>query len=106
MEGQVYLLYEADAWLSYDSMVLMGVFDSDEALMGAVSELVRDKVANQGVTFKDVDSDDEEEETLDEITERIVDEFFNNNLQTHGNYEVNLYATTAELNRLEEDGIR
>ena len=96
MEGQVYLLYEADAWLSYDSMVLMG----------AVSELVRDKVANQGVTFKDVDSDDEEEETLDEITERIVDEFFNNNLQTHGNYEVNLYATTAELNHLEEDGIR
>lgn len=118
MAQTVYLLYEADAWLSYDSMVLLGVFDSDENLLGAVGNLVRDELKEDINHFRQFDeseaptkeelaamSDEEREALYDELQEQVQDEFLNNNLQTQA-YQINYYATEATMNHLDTDGIR
>ncbi len=109
MAKSVYLLYEADAWLSYDSMVLLGVFDSNEAMLEAVSTLARKELEKDPNHFRTFDEGDcpktLSEEERDEIVESVIDEFTNNNLQTQA-YSTNYYATEAELNHLDEDGIR
>ena len=118
MAQTVYLLYEADAWLSYDSMVLLGVFDSDEALLGAVGNLVRDELKEDINHFHSYDegeaptkqeleamTEDDLEALYDDIQERVQDEFLNNNLQTQA-YQINYYATEATMNHLDTDGIR
>ena len=112
------MLYEADAWLSYDSMVLLGVFDSDENLLGAVGNLVRDELKEDINHFRQFDeseaptkeelaamSDEEREELYDSLVEPIVDEFTKQNLQTQC-FDYNFYATEVTLNELNEDGIR
>lgn len=109
MAKNVYLLYEADAWLSYDSMVLMGVFDSDEALLDAVGTLARKELEKDANHFRSFDEGDcpetlTEDET-DSIVEKVIDEFTSNNLQTQA-YDTNYYAIETELNHLDEDGIR
>lgn len=111
MEGQVYLLYEADAYLSYDSMVLMGVFSNDEDMLDAVRTLAKSRLDDDINAYnddEDIDTDDmtedEIEATKDEIIEEIIGEFCGN-FQTQ-NYENNFYATEVTLNELNENGIR
>ena len=100
---KVYLLYETDAWISTESKVLMGIYTTDENLLNGVRKIVEDRYQND-VTFVDMDEDEDEREpeTLEEMQERIVDEFCDNDLQTVGNYEVQLYATEVELDKTEE----
>lgn len=43
MEGSVYLLYEGDQYLSSSSLVLMGVFTSQESLKVNAEKLIRQK---------------------------------------------------------------
>lgn len=118
MEGQVYLLYEADAWLSYDSMVLMGVFSNDEDMLDAVRTLAKSRLRDninayrsfeEGEEYTDEElaamSDEEREELYDSLVEPIVDEFTKQNLQTQC-FDYNFYATEVTLNELNEDGIR
>ena len=103
------MLYEADAWLSYDSMVLLGVFDSYEALLDAVGTLARkelEKDVNHFCSFDEGDCPETlTEEETDSIVEKVIDEFTSNNLQTQS-YDTNYYATEVTLNELDEDGIR
>ena len=109
MEGQVYLLYEADAWLSFDSMVLLGVFDNEEAMLDAVRTLARKELEKDANHFRSFDEGDCPEaltkEETEGIVEEVIDDFTRSNLQTQA-YNINYYATTAILNHLDEDGIR
>lgn len=91
MNNNVYLLYTCDDWMSYDSMVLMGVFSSDESLLDGVGEIVADMVDNFA------DGDEEPDETI----ERVAQEFLDCNLQTQG-YDKNIFAKCVELNKVEE----
>ncbi len=116
MEEQAYLLFEADAWLSYDSMVLMGVFTSEEAFHEAVAQLIRSRLESDGMNaYNTYDEEDlekaeamtgeEREQEINSIVENVVDEFFSSDLQTQS-YDTNLYATYVTLNKLDENGIR
>lgn len=42
-DKSVFLLYEGDEWLSNDSMVLMGVFSSEESLKFNAEKLIRQR---------------------------------------------------------------
>ena len=116
MNEMAYLLYEADAWLSYDSMVLMGVFTSETAFHEAVAQLVRSRLEIDGMNaYNSYDEEsleevetltgEEREKEIDGIVEKVAEEFFGNDLQTQS-YDTNLYAAYVTLNELNEDGIR
>lgn len=91
MENNVYLLYTCDAWHSYSSDVLMGVFDSLSALYEGVSELIGKLIEHFA----------ESDETTDETVERIMQEFTDCNMQTQG-YRKNIFAKCVEHNKVEE----
>ena len=116
MNEMAYLLYEADAWLSYDNMVLMGVFTSETAFHEAVAQQVRSRLNIDGMNaYNSYDEEEleevetltgeEREKEIDGIVEKVAEEFFGNDLQTQS-YDTNLYATYVTLNKLDEDGIR
>ena len=116
MNEMAYLLYEADAWLSYDSMVLMGVFTSDTAFHEAVAQLIRSRLNIDGMNaYNSYDEEsleevetltgEEREKEIDGIVEKVAEEFFGNDLQAQS-YDTNLYAAYVTLNELNEDGIR
>ena len=96
----VYLLYEGDAWLSTDSLVLMGIFSSRKKLEAGARVLAfehinqlydKDDCAYEGMT---------RDEGKNACIDNVVKELMTDN-QTQG-YEVNFDIRVAELNKMEE----
>ena len=94
------LLYEADAWLSRDSMVLMGIFTDRKALVRAVSKWIRKRA---GDNFNpDFYSEDEEENVYERYAlERQMFRDWKEYRQTHED-TVNIYTVECELNEYDE----
>lgn len=92
---EVYLFYETDAWLSKDSMVLLGVFDSMVngvlALKnnGDFNELARE----EAYVVYDNDNKYDKESSVD----NVMDDLYNN-LQTQGGSEKNYYVEELTIN--------
>ena len=82
MEKKIYLTYEGDAWLSNDSLVLMGVYDD----FGKAIDAILNEMAESG-SF-------DEENGNDEASVRSMLE---NYRQTQG-LETNYHIKTAALN--------
>lgn len=105
--GTVYLLYEGDEHLYKGSMVLMGIFTSEEKLKAGAEKLIRQRAgkhltraeANSIYDFENPRSDDNKEE-IDIIVEGIMAELFSNDC-TSG-WDVNYQVVTAETDKLEE----
>ena len=95
------LLYEADEWLSTDSMVLMGVFTNKRALSKAVRQSINDHL-DDNFSEDDFDEDDLREDyegCRKDFAEDMYVEWLNNG-QTQKN--VNVYTCEVELNKFEE----
>ena len=115
--GTLHLLWETDAWHSYDSRVLLGVFTSEENLLDAIRTLVRKELEediNHFNSFEEGEEPTEEElkamtedelyDLYEEITDPILDEFCRNG-QTQS-FSVNWDSTEVEADQLDENGIR
>lgn len=87
----IYLLYEADAWLSTDSKELIGVFTTEKQLFKAVKSSMRNRF-KCGIF-------DRENESITTATNRMFDEFVNNGYQTQS-YPINLFAENVETNKI------
>lgn len=104
-EKNVYLLYEGDEWLSTDSLVLMGIFTSEENLKENARKLIRQrakkhlKTAEQNSIY-DFEYPDNDEENISIVVEGMMAELMNNG-STNG-WDVNYSYTCAELDKLEE----
>lgn len=104
-EKNVYLLYEGDEWLSTDSLVLMGIFTSEEKLKENAKKLIRQrakkhlKTAEQNSIY-DFEYPDNDEENINIVVEGMMAELMNNG-NTNG-WDVNYSYTCAELDKLEE----
>lgn len=94
------LLYEADAWLSRDSMVLMGIFTDRKALVHAVCKWIRERVGDN--YNPDFYSEDEEENVYERYAlERKMFRDWKEYRQTHED-TVNIYTVECELNEYGE----
>ena len=108
MSEEVYLLYEGDEWLSKGSLVLMGIFTSDEQLKCNAEKLIRERGKKH---VRDYESqmcagDDyfEDCKTTDDKVDVVVDDILEELLSrgaTSG-WEVNYCWTTAKLDELGE----
>ena len=90
MEG--YLLYSTDAWHSWSSKELLGVFTNVEALDNALWNIINDNKKN-------FEKWDDEDEDISVMFDRIKEEMDNCHGQTQG-YEENLLIEKIELNEL------
>lgn len=90
---KVYVLYEGDAWLSSDSLVIAGIFSSEYTLFQAAKKLI---IKNVKINF-DPDDYDEHYTKNDYIEDEFI--FFKENYQTQGN-KVNIMAEKYELDEL------
>lgn len=106
-EKKVYLLYEGNEWLSKDSLVLMGVFTSEESLKKNAKKLVRQRAkkhlgtaeANSIYEFENPGYDDNSEE-IEVVVNDIMAELMNNH-STNG-WEVNYIIKEVQTDELEE----
>lgn len=81
---KVYLVFEGDAWLSTDSLFLMGVYDNfSKAILDILEEMSDDGVLDG-------------EETRDSVAKMIL-----NYHETQG-FDTNYIIKTANLNEWEE----
>lgn len=97
MEKSVYLLYECDRWLSRDSMVLMGIFTSEEKLFSAAKKLARERGKEH---LRHAKENGYSHETQRECIEDILSELERNG-QTQ-QWETNYYTERVELDKLGE----
>ena len=94
------LLYEANAWLSRDSRVLMGIFTCRKALVHAVCKWIRERVGDN--YNPDFYSEDEEENVYERYAlERKMFRDWKEYRQTHED-TVNIYTVECELNEYGE----
>lgn len=105
MEESVYLLYEGDEWLSTDSLVLMGIFTSDEHLKENAEELIRQRKKQhlrdaEEQTMFDFDDCDHDEERIEIVVDDILTELLSRG-STNG-WTTNYCYTSATLNELGE----
>lgn len=96
---KVYLLYEGDKWLTNSSLVLMGVFTSDEELRHACDKLIRQRI-DKNYEAEGYDDGWNKEEMKDALAQRIVKELLENR-QTQ-TYTINYTIKEVELNKLGE----
>ena len=101
---EVTLLYEGDEWLSTDSLVLMGIFTSDESFKANAEKLIRQRVKqhvrdadDNGYDFGDCKSQKEKE---DSVCDDILLELCSRG-STSG-WTTNYTSTTAMLDELGE----
>ena len=105
MEESVYLLYEGDEWLSTDSLVLMGIFTSDEYLKINAEKLIRQRQkqhlrdAEEQMKF-DFDDCEHKEERIELVVDDILIELLSRG-STSG-WATNYCYTSATLNELGE----
>ena len=101
MMKQVFLLYEGDQWLSTDSLVLMGVFTSDEELRIASDKLIHERI---DTNYEEEGYDDGEgwskEEMKEDFAQQILNELIENR-QTQ-TYTINYIIKEVEVNKLGE----
>lgn len=104
MERTVTLLYEGDEWLSTDSLVLMGIFTSDETFKENADKLIRergrqhvDDAEGFGYDFGDCKT---MKEKIDSVCEDILLELCSRG-STSG-WTTNYTSTIVELDKLEE----
>ena len=105
MEGNsVRLLYEGDEWLSTDSLVLMGIFTSDETFKTNAEKLIRERgrqhvsdAEGMGYDFSDCET---MKDKIDSVCDDILLELCSRG-STSG-WTTNYSSTTAELDKLEE----
>ena len=106
MEESVYLLYEGDEWLSTDSLVLMGIFTSDEHLKTNAEKLIRERAKQHIRDAKEkFDSDYFDDcKTFEEKTTVVVDDILTElmNCGSTIGWTTNYIITSATLNELEE----
>ena len=108
MIKEVYLLYEGDEWLSKGSLVLMGIFTSDEQLKCNAEKLIRERgkqhVRHYEGQMCDGDGYPEDCKTMDDKVDVVVDDILEE-LLLHGatsGWEVNYCWTVATLDELGE----
>lgn len=92
MIKEVYILYEADQWISHDSLVPMGVFDSWDAVMEGAMTLLQDQW--QRGLHEDIADD------IDDLQETAQDEL--NEYSQFSGDEASIFIKTVELNKVEE----
>lgn len=97
MEKSVYLLYEADQWLSNNSLVLMGIFSSEENLFSAAEKLAR-KRGKEHLRY--AKENGYSHTTQGECIEDILSELERNGQTLQ--WETNYYTERVELDKLEE----
>ena len=106
MEQEVYLLYEGDEWLSTGSLVLMGIFTSQELLKCNAKKLIRErgkkhlKFALDSMMYMGNELNGTIEENIEVVVEDILEELLFRGA-TSG-WEVNYCYTSATLNELGE----
>ena len=88
----IYLLYEADAWLSTDSKELIGVFTNTRKMLSVVKSCMK-YYFTEGILDIDV------HETTISATKNMFDEFVNNGYQTQ-TYPINLFIEIVETNKI------
>ena len=76
-DKSVFLLYEGDEWLSNDSMVLMGVFSSEESLKFNAEKLIRQRGDEhldcaEGQNFFDFDETFSKDEKISSVVDDIL----------------------------------
>lgn len=99
MDKSVYLLYEGDGWLSNGSLVLMGIFDSDEKLKNGAEELISNRINEHYDYAIECCCEDENDITKESVLNEILDELMDN-FQYLG--ETSYIIKEAELNVVEE----
>lgn len=98
-------MYEGDEWLSTDSMVLMGIFTSNEYLKDNAEMLIRQRQkqhhedAEEQMMF-DFDDHEHEEERIEIVVDDILTELISRG-STSG-WTTNYSITSVTLNELEE----
>ena len=103
--GTVYLLYEGDNWLSRDSLVLMGIFSSEESLYCNAEKLIRERGEEhlkEHLRYDGWDFDEEstKQEKIDLVVEDILLELMSQ--KTTNGWGTNYYYQAVELDVLEE----
>lgn len=91
MDNNVYVLYEADQWISNNSLVPMGIFDSWDNVMEGAMKLLKDQI-DRGL--HDVGDD------LDGYLEDVHDEL--KRYKQFRGYDASIYIKTVRLNELGE----
>ena len=76
-DKSVFLLYEGDEWLSSDSMVLMGVFSSEESLRFNAEKLISVRGDEhldfaEGQNFFDIDETFSKDEKISLVVDDIL----------------------------------
>lgn len=99
MEKSVLLLYEGDGWLSTDSLVLMGIFDSIDELTNAAHALVNERIDEHVNYAIECCNEDENEITKESVLDDIIEELIETR-QYLG--ETSYIIKEVELNKLEE----
>lgn len=104
MGKTVYLLYEGDQWLSSDSMVLMGIFTSEEHLKVNAEKLIREHASEHlndaeswGYDFDDLET---KKGKMDSVVEDILLELMNHHATS--SWRTNYSFQEATLNELGE----
>jgi hypothetical protein len=103
-QNEVTLLYEGDEWLSMDSLVLMGIFTSEETFKANAEKLIRQRAKQHvrdaeamGYDFDDCESrKDKEDSVCDDILLELCSRG-----STSG-WTTNYTSTMVELDKLEE----
>lgn len=96
------LLYEANEWLSRDSMVLMGIFTERKALVRAVYKSIRNHLDDNFIEddYEDCDLREDYPGCMNDFAHQMYREWKENG-QTQ-NYTVNIFTSEVELNKFEE----
>lgn len=105
-DKSVFLLYEGDEWLSRDSMVLMGVFSSEESLRFNAENLIRqrgdehlDFVEDQN--FFDIDETFSKDEKISLVVDDILLELLSrgstSGWNTNYSYQVAILDELGEI---------
>ncbi len=99
----VWLLYECDQWQSKDSMVLMGVFTSEESLKKNAKDLIRQRERDHWLDAKGNGwkcEGNSKEEEMASVNEGILTELCKQG-STSG-WTTNYSMLAVELDKLEE----
>lgn len=96
----VFLLYEGNAWLSTDSLVLMGVFSSEDLLEKNAKKLIWGKRQEHLRWEKEQAFEDEKIRSMRDLCANILDDLMRNQ---HSDYGYTRYLfKEVELDKLEE----
>jgi len=96
----VFLLYEGDEWLSSDSLVLMGVFSSEEKLEKGAKKLIWERRKEHLQYEREQAYEGDEIRGVRDLCADIFDDLMRHNQSDYG--YTRYLVKEVELNKLEE----